>query len=79
MKNNFYNDLCFSPNGNIMLPKTKKRMEAENIQKMINNLQSYIGENSFNKKYYLQRNNMNYMSQSTTKLRDNLFSKNLFG
>ena len=76
----FYNDFHFVPNENIMLPKTKKRIEVENIQKMVNNLNSYIGENSFKNKYSFQRNNFYDISQSTSKLRDSLFDKNnLFG
>ena len=76
----FYNDFHFVPNENIMLPKTKKRIEVENIQKMVNNLNSYIGENSFKNKYFFQRNNFYDISQSTSKLRDSLFDKNnLFG
>ena len=72
------NDISFVPNENIKIPKTKKSLEIDNIKKLVNNLQSYIGENSLNNKYYIPRNNRFNISSSTTKIKDNIFNKELF-
>jgi len=72
------NDISFVPNENIKIPKTKKSLEIDNIKKLVNNLQSYIGENSLNNKYYIPRNNRFNISSSTTKITDNIFNKELF-
>ena len=72
------NDISFVPNENIKIPKTKKSLEIDNIKKLVNNLQSYIGENSLNNKYYIPRNNRFNISNSTTKIKDNIFNKELF-
>ena len=72
------NDISFVPNENIKIPKTKKSLEIDNIKKLVNNLQSYIGENSLNNKYYIPRNNRFNKSSSTTKIKDNIFNKELF-
>jgi hypothetical protein len=72
------NDICFAPNENIVLPKTKKSMEINNLKIMVNNLQSYIGANTYNNKYYIPRSNNINISSSTTKLKDNIFNKELF-
>ena len=78
-ENGFYNnDISFVPNENIKIPKTKKSLEIDNIKKLVNNLQSYIGENSLNNKYYIPRNNRFNISSSTTKIKDNIFNKELF-
>ena len=76
MKKNYYSDLCFAPNGSLVLPKSKKRKEAENIENMVNNLQSYISDNSYQNKRFFQRNNIFNLNQSMTKLRENLFNSN---
>ena len=68
------NDISFVPNENIKIPKTKKSLEIDNIKKLVNNLQSYIGENSLNNKYYIPRNNRFNISSSTTKIKDNIFN-----
>ena len=72
------NDISFVPNENIKIPKAKKSLEIDNIKKLVNNLQSYIGENSLNNKYYIPRNNRFNKSSSTTKIKDNIFNKELF-
>ena len=72
------NDISFVPNENIKIPKTKKSLEIDNIKKLVNNLQSYIGENSLNNKYYIPRNNRFNISSSATKIKDNIFNKELF-
>lgn len=72
------NDISFVPNENIKIPKTKKSLEIDNIKKLVNNLQSYIGENSLNNKYYIPRNNRINISNSTTRIKDNIFNKELF-
>ena len=72
------NDISFVPNENIKIPKAKKSLEIDNIKKLVNNLQSYIGENSLNNKYYIPRNNRFNISSSTTKIKDNIFNKELF-
>jgi len=72
------NDICFVPNENIVLPKTKKSMEINNLKIMVNNLQSYIGANTYNNKYSIPRTNNINISSSTTKLKDNIFNKELF-
>ena len=72
------NDICFAPNENIVLPKTKKSMEINNLKIMVNNLQSYIGANTYNNKYSIPRTNNINISSSTTKLKDNIFNKELF-
>ena len=72
------NDISFVPNENIKIPKAKKSLEIDNIKKLVYNLQSYIGENSLNNKYYIPRNNRFNISSSTTKIKDNIFNKELF-
>ena len=47
-----HRDLSFTPNYNIIIPKTKRYVEAENVEKMINNLHSYLGENLINNNNY---------------------------
>ena len=78
-ENGFYNnDISFAPNENIKIPKTKKSIEVDNIKKMVNSLQSYIGENSLSNKYFIPRNYHINISNSTTKIKDNIFNKELF-
>ena len=45
IKEGMHRDLSFTPNFNIIIPKTKRYLEAENVEKMINNLHSYLGDN----------------------------------
>ena len=45
IKEGMHRDLSFTPNYNLIIPKTKRYVEAENFEKMINNLHSYLGEN----------------------------------
>ena len=45
IKEGMHRDLSFTPNYNIIIPKTKRYLEAENVEKMINNLHSYLGDN----------------------------------
>ena len=52
IKEGMHRDLSFTPNYNIILPKTKRYIEAENVEKMINNLHSYLGENLLNNNNY---------------------------
>ena len=66
----FNKDISFIPKGDIKIPKTQKNMEAQKFEKMIYNLQSYIGVNKLKKKYLIRRNSMNH---SDTKIRDNFF------
>ena len=79
MRRGFNSDISFFPNTNIVLPKTQKFIEAENMEKIVNNLHSYLGENAYQNKFHFRRNSIHDMSQSTTRIRDNLFNKNLFG
>ena len=72
------NDICFAPNENIVLTKKKKSMEINNLKIMVNNLQSYIGANTYNNKYSIPRTNNINISSSTTKLKDNIFNNELF-
>jgi hypothetical protein len=52
IKEGMHRDLSFTPNYNIIIPKTKRYVEAENVEKMINNLHSYLGENLINNNNY---------------------------
>ena len=79
IRRGFNNDISFFPSTNIILPKTQKLIEAENMEKLVNNLNSYLGENSYQNKSYFRRNSINDMRQSVTRLRDDFFYKNFFG
>lgn len=79
IRRGFNSDISFFPNTNFVFPKTQKLIEAENMEKMVNNLHSYLGENSYQSKFYFRRNSIHDMSQSASRLRDNLYNKNLFG
>ena len=78
IKRNKDSDICFAQNDSIIFSKPKKNIEVNNIQKMVNNLQSYLNENSNKNKYFLKRNNIYNVSQSAIKSKDYFFNENLF-
>ena len=43
---------------------------------MVNNLQSYIKDNSNKNKYFFTRNKINNLSNKSIKIRDNLLNEN---
>ena len=53
--------------------------EVESLHRMVNSLQSYVGENSYKNKNIFRKNNINDFNKSDNKLRENLFNKNNFG
>ena len=70
IKEGIHRDISYTPRYNIVLPKTKRYLEAENMEKMVNNLQSYLGENFFNinnNHHHFRKINIQNMSQSAKK------------
>ena len=72
----FSSDNSYIINDNTFLQMTKKNFEAENIKNMVNNLQSYIKDNSNKNKYFFTRNKINNLSHKSIKIRDNLLNEN---
>jgi hypothetical protein len=69
IKEGVHREISFTPNYNIILPKTKRFLEAENMEKMVNDLKSYLGENfiNINKDHQLRKINIQNLSQSAKK------------
>ena len=70
IKEGIHRDISYTPRYNIVLPKTKRYLEAENMEKMVNNLQSYLGKNFFNinnNHHHFRKINIQNMSQSAKK------------
>jgi len=70
IKEGIHRDISYTPRYNIVLPKTKRYLEAENMEKMVNNLQSYLGENFFNinnNHLHFRKINIQNVSQSAKK------------
>ena len=52
IKEGIHKDLSFTPNYKIILPKSKRYIEADNFEKMVNNLNSYLGDSIINNNIY---------------------------
>ena len=79
IREGIHRDISFVPPGNLPLPKNMQSKEVEALHRMVNSLQSYVGENSYKNKNIFRKNNINDFNKSDNKLRENLFNKNNFG
>ena len=79
IREGIHRDISFVPPGNLPLPKNMQSKEVESLHRMVNSLQSYVGENSYKNKNIFRKNNINDFNKSDNKLRENLFNKNNFG
>ena len=79
IREGIHRDISFVPPGNLPLPKNMQSKEVEALHRMVNSLQSYVGENSYKNKNIFRKNNINDSNKSDNKLRENLFNKNNFG
>ena len=79
IREGIHRDISFVPPGNLPLPKNMQSKEVEVLHRMVNSLQSYVGENSYKNKNIFRKNNINDFNKSDNKLRENLFNKNNFG
>ena len=79
IREGIHRDISFVPPGNLPLPKNMQSKEVESLHRMVNSLQSYVGENSYKNKNIFRKNNINDSNKSDNKLRENLFNKNNFG
>ena len=79
IREGIHRDISFVPPGNLPLPKNMQSKEVEALHRMVNSLQSYVGENSYKNKNIFRKNNINDFNKSDNKLRENLFGKNNFG
>ena len=79
IREGIHRDISFVPPGNLPLPKNMQSKEVEALHRMVNSLQSYVGENSYKNKNIFRKNNINDFDKSDNKLRENLFNKNNFG
>ena len=79
IREGIHRDISFVPPGNLPLPKNMQSKEVEALHRMVNSLQSYVGENSYKNKNIFRKNNINDSNISDNKLRENLFNKNNFG
>ena len=52
IKEGIHKDLSFWPNYKIIIPKSKRYIEADNFEKMVNNLNSYLGDSIINNNIY---------------------------
>jgi len=79
IREGIHRDISFVPPGNLPLPKNMQSKEVEALHRMVNSLQSYVGENSYKNKNIFRKNNINDFNKSDNKLRENHFNKNNFG
>ena len=79
IREGIHRDISFVPPGNLPLPKNMQSKEVESLHRMVNSLQSYVGENSYKNKNIFRKNNINDFNKSDNKLRENHFNKNNFG
>ena len=79
IREGIHRDISFVPPGNLPLPKNMQSKEVEALHRMVNSLQSYVGENSYKNKNIFRKNNINGFNKSDSKLRENHFNKNNFG
>lgn len=79
IREGIHRDISFVPPGNLPLPKNMQSKEVEALHRMVNSLQSYVGENSYKNKNIFRKNNINDSNKSDNKLRENHFNKNNFG
>ena len=79
IREGIHRDISFVPPGNLPLPKNMQSKEVEVLHRMVNSLQSYVGENSYKNKNIFRKNNINDSNKSDNKLRENHFNKNNFG
>ena len=78
IREGIHRDISFVPPGNLPLPKNMQSKEVESLHRMVNSLQSYVGENSYKNKNIFRKNNINDSNKSDNNLSENLFNQNNF-